>query len=106
MRTPQNEKRIRVTADCRDAEELKVLCHELLLEARSHEIAGADFDFWRGVYHIARKRVPPVILMEPSTKAFTPKTPSEIGLGFMIWVVSAAIIVRSAVGLLGAIFYS
>jgi len=59
MSINKNEKRIRATVAQQNEEELKVLCHELLLEARAHELASIEFDFWLQVFNIARKKGPP-----------------------------------------------
>lgn len=65
MTASKDEKRIRVTVKSQDAEELKILCRELLLEARAHELAGIEFDLWLQTYHIARKKLPPTIYSGP-----------------------------------------
>lgn len=65
MTTPKYELRVRVLAKGQNAEDIKLLCRELLLEARTHDIAGIEFDLWLQAYHIVRKKLPLTISAGP-----------------------------------------
>jgi len=108
MTTPKDEKRIRVTVKCQDEAKLKLLCLELLHEARAHKGADLKFYFWQQAYHIVMGKTAPIICVDPPlsiTREHRLGIPSRIEYpeqskwGFSEW--SDALFVACCVGIIG-----